>query len=1184
MKKIYLLVLILIQQMCLAQAPTNGLIAYYPFNGNANDESGNGNHGTVHGATLITDRFGDAAKAYSFDGINNYISVPSSISLNSPSSEISISAWTKFTDMYLSSNGFYYSSIICKGTTDVQYRIQIGKQNNNTYNIFSSVGVNTSIELQNGSWYHLLLIQKNGFTYLYINGLLIDQSNEVSSISSSNSALYIGFDPPGLIEYQKGEIDDIRIYNRALTDTEVAQLYAFESNSSLNDVSIHNLAEPINKSNYVVPKEATIHHYYLAKSTETGMPVPNVVVNYSIGLNPTLRTSLPSDEDGLIDLNIKTGGENPANSTDDWVGLGSYPVQFHSLATGTITGQNYFQNNPFQIQIIDKAPPIDKEIGVGIGFEVSAAVFSAGKSKKIDVGPFKLNSGVKAGLNLGASADKFIRIKPSLENTNIWDVYFNGGIGTSVGLEAEAGFELGNKNIKIGANVSAETEMNGAVRFEKGYRFDLTNRTDVFKLGYLLFSTQAATGRGKLVRTIFENLYNAFSNTPIHNNSISSSREFAYGASASIGGEVEAKLKIRPLNLPGYGNIPEAAINTNLTANGAFIDNLIFETRKGDGKTTTNSLVADYSVIGAFEGMINLTKGNRINNPSVKSQPFEFFNISQENGIIVSRTIGWNGVPKRSFFSLTSKQSDLYLNPSKPANKYNITFANNYEYGSHSTSKIFSGYNVDTSSLQINSMAKFITLNNNSLVGSAWATVGVSGSLYQQAYDLNNWVCTNSDPITPLNDIDMNTTRDISLVQDLDFIFEISEMGIDITPLKFDSWKTYTHEFKRSVYSRTLQRALLTVDYPNVVANLVIPETHPLEDLKNAFVNAITSVGNNVLASAKSFISSFKETVTNNLPVVLTNYGGNRTTSSGQIMYDKSSWNTAQSTSNIPSVFTFTIPVNTFNTNTKLNFDFYYPENEVVATTLTDTFRIISDVFTLEALFNNSTLTSSPNSDFTIETVFSSTDLALASLPSNLIPKVLFLPHGSTIWEEIGAANTLLSFNRLGTYGLGVKISNDITPPTISVVYPQSFNSSSYIDVTVADTQSGIDWAKTTFASNNSIIPISRIGNTNTFRVSVSNIPTNEHGVYTFYVSTIDFAGNVKNYSNVYPCDKEIIIQSLELDTENPILRKALHYLQSNTQTPLSKDVYFKAGRSIELKPGFETNNKTFKAEIGGCL
>ena len=53
--------------------PTNGLVGWWPFNGNANDESGNGNNGIVNGATLTQDRFGNLNQAYSFDGSNDNI-------------------------------------------------------------------------------------------------------------------------------------------------------------------------------------------------------------------------------------------------------------------------------------------------------------------------------------------------------------------------------------------------------------------------------------------------------------------------------------------------------------------------------------------------------------------------------------------------------------------------------------------------------------------------------------------------------------------------------------------------------------------------------------------------------------------------------------------------------------------------------------------------------------------------------------------------------------------------------------------------------------------------------------------------------------------------------------------------------------------------------------------------------
>ena len=73
--------------------PTNGLVGWWGFNGNAQDGSGNGNHGTVNGATLTTDRLGNLNKAYFFDGIDDFIEILFHSSLNS--SNGSISAWIK---------------------------------------------------------------------------------------------------------------------------------------------------------------------------------------------------------------------------------------------------------------------------------------------------------------------------------------------------------------------------------------------------------------------------------------------------------------------------------------------------------------------------------------------------------------------------------------------------------------------------------------------------------------------------------------------------------------------------------------------------------------------------------------------------------------------------------------------------------------------------------------------------------------------------------------------------------------------------------------------------------------------------------------------------------------------------------------------------------------------------------
>ena len=86
--------------------PKDSLKAWWPFNGNANDESGNGNNGTVSGATLTSDRFGLINKAYSFDGINDFIEILYSASLNNSSGTVSV--WIKSNGAQINSQKLIY--------------------------------------------------------------------------------------------------------------------------------------------------------------------------------------------------------------------------------------------------------------------------------------------------------------------------------------------------------------------------------------------------------------------------------------------------------------------------------------------------------------------------------------------------------------------------------------------------------------------------------------------------------------------------------------------------------------------------------------------------------------------------------------------------------------------------------------------------------------------------------------------------------------------------------------------------------------------------------------------------------------------------------------------------------------------------------------------------------------------
>ena len=218
-----------------AIAPTDGLVAYYPFNGNANDESTNNNNGTVNGATLTSDRFGNCNKAYSFNGSSDYINIPNSVTLESPSIEITLSSWIYVDNLAV--NGAYF---LCKndlGNYDpFQYRMGIGTDSSMYFGFKNStseiVDFSQNITLNNQEWNHILVTYDGSLIKFYSNGTLIGSQNYSGSIFQDSKNLDFGRDAHGPTEYYKGKLDDIRIYNRALSEQEVTNLYLAESVNS----------------------------------------------------------------------------------------------------------------------------------------------------------------------------------------------------------------------------------------------------------------------------------------------------------------------------------------------------------------------------------------------------------------------------------------------------------------------------------------------------------------------------------------------------------------------------------------------------------------------------------------------------------------------------------------------------------------------------------------------------------------------------------------------------------------------------------------------------------------------------------------------------------------------------------------------------------------------------------------
>ncbi len=207
--------------------PTNGLVGWWPFNGNANDESGNENNGTVNGATLTSDRNGKNNSCYFFDKnqIQN-IKVNSSTSLNN-SSQYTANLWVNLR----SHTG--YNRYVNKGTGATGYQYVFANQDRGIYFYYNNNYYQTSIFPSLNTW-HMVSVtynygNNNDRCIFYLDGNPIDTFQTTAPIMSNNEPLYFGSEFNEINTTPDGQLDDIAIYNRALTQEEITALYLGEA-------------------------------------------------------------------------------------------------------------------------------------------------------------------------------------------------------------------------------------------------------------------------------------------------------------------------------------------------------------------------------------------------------------------------------------------------------------------------------------------------------------------------------------------------------------------------------------------------------------------------------------------------------------------------------------------------------------------------------------------------------------------------------------------------------------------------------------------------------------------------------------------------------------------------------------------------------------------------------------------
>ncbi|MFM7770936.1 MAG: LamG-like jellyroll fold domain-containing protein, partial [Bacteroidota bacterium] len=210
--------------------PTNGLVGYWPFNGNANDESGNGNDGVVNGATLTQDRFGNLEKSYLYNEPNDIIFTQAILDA---SSDFTFTTWVN------SSSNTNQTILNTIPHTIIGYGINpwwggIGNIGF-LYGSGDSFGwINNSYYFNNPipyfeTWVNHTIVKSGNLWMFYENSTLVNTYIAQGQPASIMAQLVFGHCDPAICdETFVGSIDDIGIWNRALTPEEIQSLYTGE--------------------------------------------------------------------------------------------------------------------------------------------------------------------------------------------------------------------------------------------------------------------------------------------------------------------------------------------------------------------------------------------------------------------------------------------------------------------------------------------------------------------------------------------------------------------------------------------------------------------------------------------------------------------------------------------------------------------------------------------------------------------------------------------------------------------------------------------------------------------------------------------------------------------------------------------------------------------------------------------
>lgn len=214
------------------QCVDNGLVAYYPCDGDAHDASGNGNDGTIYGATFGAGHLGKPSSACQFDGIDDWIDVLDSPSLDTieANQALTTAAWIRVDGWYQDWNIFAVVEKVDE-SDDQGWELVVGAQPSVVLGFSFQLWVTSSApwSVTFGQWRHVAVVYDaaSASVDFYSDGLLLQHATAAGRLIGTGAGhLHIGKSVVGPDEFSVGAIDELRIFNRALSAGEIWSLFA----------------------------------------------------------------------------------------------------------------------------------------------------------------------------------------------------------------------------------------------------------------------------------------------------------------------------------------------------------------------------------------------------------------------------------------------------------------------------------------------------------------------------------------------------------------------------------------------------------------------------------------------------------------------------------------------------------------------------------------------------------------------------------------------------------------------------------------------------------------------------------------------------------------------------------------------------------------------------------------------